>query len=500
MISRSKLLERQRSFNNSIDNEAQLSTSATCKIDNSYSNSLIIQIAVDVFYLLGGFLAFFGILLNILCVLVVTRSKVYKKECYGLYLKLICITDIFKLLAEYQVRILIMVVHSFLVDKSNTSRNKVVNNNSSISKEIYTEIVKNQSLVLKSPESEFLKFIHCNLRLAFIMITENLSYMYCIMLAADRCCRMWNNEWARKKITLTFTKRLTLAVSIGVLLYCHPHFYPVNQCSYIHYARGFLTNQAYSDCDVLSNVHKYLSFEFYWLRVESIVNSIVLPIVLTLINILLSIAIKLASGRHTRENETTSKSVARLSITKNKQNEKKLVRKRSIASASKEASFVVLGDTCLFLIVITPVNAFTYFFKQYDERTRNLKTAFQLIGLTFSLINHSFNGLVYIICSRTFRDEMCKTIRAIIPIGRAPHRSLHRQTNSKFKRSLRTLDVVTVDVDAAQQQESTHKTLINSQNRSRMNSIPNGKINKGDTNTYKKNKSRYIPVLQKDQS
>lgn len=75
---------------------------------------------------------------------------------------------------------------------------------------------------------------------------------------------------------------------------------------------------------------------------------------------------------------------------------------------------MVLADTLVFILVITPVNAFTYYYKSTDQYSRNVKKAFSLVGLTVSLVNHSFNGIVYLICSKTFRDEFCKTLRYLI--------------------------------------------------------------------------------------
>lgn len=344
-------------------------------------DSLILKLAVDVFYILGGFLSVFGITLNLFCYTVVHYSIIYNTTSYGLYLKFICITDALKLIAEYQLRIIIIILNS------------IVNSSTKYAYLSNTD-----------------KILHCNLRLGFIMITENLSYIYCILLAADRCSRIWIPLWSKKYLTLDTTKKITTVITILVIAYCHPHFYPIKSCKYIIYPKGYLTKQAYSDCDVLSSKYEYFSFKFYWYSIDSVVNSVVLPLVLVFFNILLSIGIFIKCKRKTCAFKRRSvNSIVRLR------------KKAQMIRSNKEASLIVIADTILFVIVITPVNALTYFYKAHDSDSLNLKTALCLIGLTISLINHSFNGVIYIICSRTFRIEFRRQLKKIFSIKSDKH-------------------------------------------------------------------------------
>lgn len=369
-------------------------------------NSRVVQISVDLFYILGGFFSLFGITLNFLCFLVVKRSKIYNQTCYGLYLKYICITDIFKLIAEYQFRIVVMSLYTVFLNCSSSSQ-------STHSVYIY-------------------KFLHCNLRLGFVMITENLSYAYCIVLAADRVCRIWNSNWTKRNLPFKFVKKMIFYISICVLVYCHPHFYPIDEYQYVKYPSGFITKQVYSDCTVLTNKLKFLSFDFYWQFVESFVNSFLLPAILVTLNIILSIGIFWKCRGSIPMSYNCHKLVPR------KSSFEPFIRlkpKKKLYRVTREASLVVLADTFLFLIVITPVNAFTYFYSSYDSFTRSIKTAFSLVGLTISLVNHSFNGIVYIICSKTFRNEFLKTIKYLVKNKNQPTGTNTQKSRTNVKKT-----------------------------------------------------------------
>lgn len=464
-----------------------------CTFKNVDSESSIVRIAVDIFYLFGGFLTLFGIILNFLCIVVVRKSKIYSNTCYGLYLRFICFCDILKLFFEYKFRILVMLLSNALHRRNFahalTSLNALSNQTTTgsgtgtgttqkfnyyfdeqltVGNNFTRRIVDyNDSYGI---EYFILKVLHCNLRLGFIMITENLSYIYCIYLAADRCFRISNSNWAKRHLNYKLVKRLLFSTIVLVLIYCSPHFLPVKHCTYIIYPNGYLTNLYYSDCMVGSS-----PFEFYWLNIESVVNTYVLPIILVILNIFLSIFIackfkrakeiknqrqssssnqqtkcnnnnnnefdennnnfvvtdltKIATKKNSEHDasETTSLNLAKA---KPRKSQVKLKRRKEIIRATKEASFLVLGDTLLFVIVITPVNAFTYFYKDYDRQTKNSKMAYSLMGLTFSLINHSFNGIVYLICSKTFRIEFRQILKRLFK------NAIHRRRRSSSSASI----------------------------------------------------------------
>jgi hypothetical protein len=338
------------------------SFNSQCTLDTVSYNSNKVAFAVDIFYVAGGIISFFGVALNLLCLYTVRSSTVYSHTCLGFYLQIICFIDSLKLIAEYQLRILIMTLP---IDY---------------------------------------KIMHCNIRLGAIMITENLSYVYSIVLALDRCGRIWRSNWAKRKIKLQNVKVWVLVVTILVILYCHPHFYPVDHCKLVLYPHGYYTHRIYADCLVLSNkLHAYISFPFYWNHVESWVNSFILPAILVGLNVLLSLGLFYKCRTGSSNSIGCYQNRPRLSHFK-------LKRKKSLFKATKEASLLVLIDSLLFLVTITPVNAFTYFFRATNTQTMNTKTAYSLIGLTFSLVNHALNGIVFICCSKTFRGELGKVL------------------------------------------------------------------------------------------
>nr|QVK45712.1 G protein-coupled receptor [Proales similis] len=333
--------------------------------------SLWTKIAIDVFYVFGGVLTLFGTALNTFCIYVVYKSRIYRKTCFGLYLRLICLTDALKLFAEYFLRIAIMTLFS----SSWMSKNTI-------------DLIRVHTV---NP----IVFLHCNFLLGVIMLTENLNYIYCIVLAADRVIRLWNSGWAKCNLTYSFMCKFITVTSILVGFYCHPHFYPIKSCRFTTYGRGLLTRAFYSDCEVESNSIKHVSFKFYWRNIDAIVNSILLPLLLVVFNLLLTY--QLITKRHKIRVEM--KGCIRLKVSQDIHAESG---RNGVFKATLEASRVVLVDSLLFIIFITPANYFIYL-KQFENK--ELNAALSLLGISFSLINHACNGLVYFICSKTFRNE-----------------------------------------------------------------------------------------------
>ena len=369
-----------------------------CNFEINNLESISLKIAVEVFYVFGGFLSTFGIFLNFLCVIVVSKSTLFNKTGFGFYLKSICIVDIFKLMTEYQIRIGIMILHSFLnLNKDQTQNQNYTRTN------IKQDLILNQDgIQFECKNNYFYTFLHCNLRLGLIMISENLSYIFSILFAADRCFRIWSPVWTKNHITC---KRVQIIIAISTLIvfiYCHPHFYLIKEHVYINFPNGYFTNQVYSECSVKKNYPEYLSFNNYWHNVESVVNSIVLPLLMIFFNVLLAIGVLCKTKN--KKSYTTNCTIKNSRI--------KLKKRKRLAQMGNEASLVVMIESILFIATVEPVNAFTYMYRNRDIEKR---MQMQIYGITISLLNHSLNGVVYFICSQTFREDFKLLLQKFVP-------------------------------------------------------------------------------------